>query len=161
LAGEGETARTFVVSVHEHPGETAGVLEIRSPSSAPTTREVSGRTCREVSNALALICALAIDPDSAVAPPPGPAPPATVPTTPPPPPRPPPAETAPGSSVGLPSRPWHGAIGMLGGVRGFVLPVAAVTVTLFGALEVPDAESGLLSSFRLSAQAARTGWVSR
>src|SRR6267142_2694079 len=64
IAGPRDARRTFVVTVRSRNETTfAGHLEIRSASDATTSRDVTGPTCEAVTTALALIAALAIDPD--------------------------------------------------------------------------------------------------
>jgi hypothetical protein len=67
LANAHEQARQFVVTITATGSTAAGRLEVRGPGSALSTRSISGRDCREVVSALALMAALAIDPSSLLA----------------------------------------------------------------------------------------------
>jgi hypothetical protein len=98
----------------------------------PRVRRVEGKTCREVSDAAALIVAIALAPDAlgADAPPPAPAPtPAPAKPEPRPKPRPPPPahETR--------ERAVHFGVGMLAGIGVTALPEVAPGASVFGALD--------------------------
>jgi hypothetical protein len=60
---------TFVVSIDSAGPETSGHLSFRAEDGSERERSVTGDTCEEVVSALALIAALAIDPDAAARPP--------------------------------------------------------------------------------------------
>ncbi len=85
-ASGSEPGRTFDVSLTGEGSRSRGVLRITDAGGRVTKRDVAGETCTEVAGALALVAALAIDPqartgtDPAVhapaAPPPPPPPPA-------------------------------------------------------------------------------------
>jgi len=63
LAADGSPAvRSIRVHVSEGARETAGKLTVAAPDGATTEREISGPTCSEVSEALAVMVAVAIDP---------------------------------------------------------------------------------------------------
>src|SRR5258706_7143835 len=64
MAPPDEAVRTFVVTIRAEGNGFAGRLEIRTGAGGATNREVTGPTCPAVTTALALIAALAIDPDS-------------------------------------------------------------------------------------------------
>gem|GEM_PF-1705252 len=68
LGGGTERTRLFVATITQTKSSVDGRLEIRGPGSEVSTRSVPGKTCNEVMSALALMTALAIDPN-AVAPP--------------------------------------------------------------------------------------------
>ena len=71
LAAAGEARRrTFRVTVTQERGVSRGQLTIDDPAAtgAPAVREVSGQSCAEVVSALALVSALAIDPNASTAP---------------------------------------------------------------------------------------------
>lgn len=74
-AAEGsEPARTFIVVIEASGAETQGSLVVREDGMSTLARRVSGKNCDEVSRALALATALAIDPEAALEvpePPPG------------------------------------------------------------------------------------------
>ncbi len=72
-AAEGEPARAFVVAVTRDTSTVRGVLVIAGLDGAVSRREVTGDSCEEVTSALALITALAVDPLAATAPVPPPA----------------------------------------------------------------------------------------
>jgi hypothetical protein len=66
---EGDDLRHFDVRVERHGTRSAtGRLEIRAPGVAAATRNVKGRNCDEVVEALALVTALAVDPKAKTAP---------------------------------------------------------------------------------------------
>jgi hypothetical protein len=115
IAGPGEQARAFTVTIVRAGKRARGALVIDDPRGPGGAREVSGESCGEVASALALVTALAIDPKAKTAarlPPPPPRaprapaapsrPPPVVPLTPPRAPRPPPPFTR---------SPWWGPIG--------------------------------------------------
>ena len=66
-AAEGEPARMFRVDVSAAGGGFRGRLAIEDPAGATAVREVSGVSCAEVTSALALVTALAIDPRASTA----------------------------------------------------------------------------------------------
>ena len=63
-AAPDEQARRFFVRVAATGSSFSGRLEIRSPDDSTAIRSVDGAICDEVSNALALMTALAIDPNA-------------------------------------------------------------------------------------------------
>jgi hypothetical protein len=63
-AGPDEQARRFLVRVRTVGSSFSGRLEIRSPDGRTAVRNVDAPICDEVSNALALITALTIDPNA-------------------------------------------------------------------------------------------------
>ncbi|HEX6763897.1 MAG TPA: hypothetical protein VF103_00430 [Polyangiaceae bacterium] len=65
-AGEGESARTFVVVIEPSGAETQGSLVVREEGISTVARRVSGKDCDEVARALSLFTALAIDPEAKV-----------------------------------------------------------------------------------------------
>jgi hypothetical protein len=165
LARTDEPGRTFLVTVVAGREEIEGRLVIRALDDTTTTREVTGRTCREVAAALALVTAVAIDPESSREMPPAPPPPSEAL---PPPSEPPAVVPAEPSRRGAPapgagSARWSWAAGAAGGVRGSVAPVPAAAAAIFGELSRVDrVRSGApwaLSALRLSANFARTGWL--
>jgi hypothetical protein len=115
LAAEGETARTFSISIERSGFGVTGSLVIRETDGATVARKVSGKDCTDVATVLALATALAIDPraelDVDISPePPPPEPPKPVVA----PPAPPPTETSDTESPPLPSRgprTWNAAVG--------------------------------------------------
>ena len=60
----GHDTRLFVVTMTGAGGQTHGRLQIYGNSGAAFARDVTGATCSEVASALALVTALAIDPQS-------------------------------------------------------------------------------------------------
>ena len=72
-AAEGEPARAFVIAVTRDTSTVRGVLVIAGLDGAVSRREVTGDSCEEVTSALALITALAVNPLAATAPVPPPA----------------------------------------------------------------------------------------
>ncbi len=63
-----EATRRFRVTFSERDGEFAGKLEIVSGDGGATEREISGTACDDVASGLALVLALAVDPDASTAP---------------------------------------------------------------------------------------------
>jgi hypothetical protein len=57
-------ARTFVVRLAATSDESTGHLVVRAPDGSTAEREVVGDTCEEVVAALALVAALAVDPNA-------------------------------------------------------------------------------------------------
>lgn len=112
LAGAGEVARSFTVTIVAAGKRARGTLVIEDPHGAGGHREVSGESCAEVASALALVTALAIDPKASTAakvvprpPPPPPSPPPSLPPPTPPPPR------IPQRPPPLTALPWWGPVG--------------------------------------------------
>jgi hypothetical protein len=68
LASGNERGRTFVITLVRGKSGTTGKLAIQEAQRATVAREVTGEQCRDVSAALALATALAIDPLAALAP---------------------------------------------------------------------------------------------
>lgn len=64
----GEPATSLIVSIRDVQGGSAGTLELRAPGSVTSTRGVSAAQCEQVVTALALMTALAIDPNASTAP---------------------------------------------------------------------------------------------
>jgi hypothetical protein len=62
LGGAAEPVRVFVVTITQSISLISGRLEIQGPGTEVSLRDVSGSTCEEVTAALALMAALAIDP---------------------------------------------------------------------------------------------------
>jgi hypothetical protein len=77
LAEPGEVGRTFVIAIRMEASEFRGVLTVATPTGETSLREVNAERCDEVVSALALVAALAIDPQAVTTPlpPPAPAPP--------------------------------------------------------------------------------------
>lgn len=85
-ASTGERARVLVVRIEGTTGGYVGRLSIDDAGTRSTPRELRGATCSEVASALALVGALAVDPQASTAPrpaPPEPEPPPAPPPTPP------------------------------------------------------------------------------
>lgn len=68
IAEPSERARTFVVVLDETARGAAGNVTIRGLDGRELRRDVSGATCAEVAETLALVVALAIDPRASLAP---------------------------------------------------------------------------------------------
>ena len=64
LASGAEPTRVFVATITQADASVSGRLEIQGPGTDVSRRKVSGTTCDEVMAALALMTALAIDPDA-------------------------------------------------------------------------------------------------
>lgn len=65
-AHAGEAATSVRIAIRDVPGGNAGTLELTAPGTAPSLREVSASDCGQVVAALALMTALAIDPNAAL-----------------------------------------------------------------------------------------------
>jgi hypothetical protein len=63
-----EPARTVEVTLTEVPGGVSGYLRTRTPDGAESERTIQGSSCANVVSALALIVALAVDPEASTAP---------------------------------------------------------------------------------------------
>ena len=74
LANPSEPATALVVSIREVPGGLAGKLELRGDQGTTSAREVKAASCDQVVAALAIMAALAIDPDASTEPIPKPRP---------------------------------------------------------------------------------------
>jgi hypothetical protein len=93
-AGDGEPGTALSVTVKDVPGGSTGRLELVAPDATSSVREVSAADCEQVVAALALMTALAVDPNAAT----GPIQPVLPPT-------PPPLERKPAAKVeSLPAR---------------------------------------------------------
>jgi hypothetical protein len=69
LAAEGEAVRDFSVDVQRGPEGVAARLSIRAPAGDETTvRQLQGTSCDEVVDGIALMAALAIDPNASTFP---------------------------------------------------------------------------------------------
>jgi hypothetical protein len=163
VAGPNDARRTFAVTVRAiDDGTFAGRLEIRAPTEAATDREVTGPSCAAVTTALALVAALAIDPESmrsetlpaAASEPPPPATPLELP----PPPRP---------AASAPSPVWRWRVGADAEVAAAITPTPALGGGAFAEIASSAAEDGIaetplgLSSFRLAVHYAQTATVHR
>ncbi len=74
-AAEGEAAREFAVDIADRPdGSLSGSLEIHSTNGAVSRRDMTASQCGELVSALALMVALAVDPEGASLSPARPAP---------------------------------------------------------------------------------------
>jgi hypothetical protein len=74
LADASEPATALVVSIRVVPGGLAGRLELRGDEGTTSAREVKAASCDQVVAALAIMAALAIDPDASTEPLPKPKP---------------------------------------------------------------------------------------
>lgn len=92
LAPADRRATRYEIALSPQGDAVSGRLVVIEPDGPQRSREVSGESCGDVASALALVVALAIDPDATSAPAPPPAPPPTTPPAPPAPPSKPPVE---------------------------------------------------------------------
>jgi len=74
LANPSEPATALVVSIRDVPGGLAGRFELRGDEGTTSAREVKAASCDQVVAALAIMAALAIDPDASTEPLPQPKP---------------------------------------------------------------------------------------
>lgn len=137
VAAEGETARVFTVTVEPRGSRSAGRLEIRDADGTTAERRVSAPDCSAVISGLALIVAVAIDPQAAMATEPEPEPE----PRPPPPPTPLPARDA--RPKPHPARPFAFAVGANALATTGVAPVMAFGGALF--VQTSYASAGWLS----------------
>lgn len=155
-----EPARAFSVALREAGSRWTGVLSIRDREDRLAERQVEGASCEELADALALIVALAIDPQALSAPPPTP-PPAEPPPTPaassavvapapPPPPAPRPRDPVVPARPPPASTPWHAGLGVQGAATWGPSAAALLTLPLF--IDVRRGDAGILRpEVRLSA----------
>lgn len=145
-----EPATELRVVVQEVPGGSSGKLELHNADATIALREVSAVDCAQVVSALALMTALAIDPNAstAVAQPPQPAPP------------PPPTMTTPARSA-QPPRPalppparWAFEVGAVAEALGGVAPDPVLLVRPFVEL-VHELDSSWGYALRLSGSRAQ------
>jgi hypothetical protein len=118
LAAQDEKARTFHVVIEKKKKQRHGTLRIEDTSGGTDVREISAEKCSEVVSALALIAALAIDPQASTAP--GIAPKSTLPGA-----LPPDISTRPALESAIPIRvkmPWYAGLGANPGMPRFRLP---------------------------------------
>jgi len=64
VSDAGHAKRTFVVTLRPKDAGFVGRLEIQAGEPTATTREITGQSCAAVVSAVALVAALAVDPDS-------------------------------------------------------------------------------------------------
>lgn len=164
IAAPGEAARSFTVTITRQGRRVRGRLSIADPRGAGGTREMAGESCEDVASALALVTALAVDPNASTAarppPPPAPkaAPPRPRPFTMPPLPRPRPYAPLPWwGPIGapLPALPtatrahgWRAAAVIHAGAASAIGP--STTLVLSGAVDVAKEGEGMLApAFRL------------
>jgi hypothetical protein len=117
LAGQGEQARTFTISVQGSEPDLRGNLMVVRLDGSTTTRDVAGASCDEVVDALALITALDIDPRSAE-------PPSL------PPPSPPVAPESAAPPAPVPARTWELSAGVGVSLTRGVAPVSLVGIPI-------------------------------
>jgi hypothetical protein len=165
---ETATVIEMVVTIERGAEHVTGALEVARGGAEPTRREFAASTCEEVSSALALVAALALDPNARTEPlPPAPAlsqrdfPAAPAPTA--------PAETAVGSAVASPAAPVPAApparprepghyLAWLGpnvGVAGGYAPEPLIGLGL--ALGARRVTSGISPGLQLTALWGKTG----
>src|SRR5262249_41943880 len=82
IVRSGDAVRSFIVTVREEQGRSVGDLVIVDPRTSTATRRLGGASCAEVTSALALVTALAIDPKASMEPSPDRRAPALAPTPP-------------------------------------------------------------------------------
>lgn len=141
---EGRPSRTFVIRLAAGNDGSTGHLAVRAVDGSTTEREVAGDTCEEVVSALALVAALAVDPNATTKPLPLPAAPRRAPAVPPPaPPR------APAAAVVTVPQPAGEA------------PVRARTAASLGGVVAAGAAPGPLFGAALAVAATRPrgGWL--
>lgn len=136
-----EAATALSVVVQDVPGGNAGRLALVSPDGTAAVREVSAADCTQVVAALALMTALAIDPNAS-----------TAVVTPAPPPQPAAAATAQPPAGGDGTR-WIFELGVLGEALGGVAPDPAWVVRPFVQL-ARESDSRWSLALRLSAARA-------
>jgi hypothetical protein len=106
------TDRVLFVSIVDEPGRTVGRLRVDELQGSSLARELSGASCDEVASALALIAALAFDPQAKIDPAPAPAAPKPAPA--PAAPKPAPAAPRPASRAPTKDAPWRVTAGLQG-----------------------------------------------
>lgn len=178
LAGPGEKARTFTVVVTQDRGISRGQLTIDDGEGPLAVREVSGQTCGEVVVALALISALAIDPNASTAPQPLPPPRAVQAPEPEPPrqpepgpgpgppaPRPHPAPVIPAPEPTAPPRPaveptrWRLAGGAHAAAQGGIAPDLLPALHVFLDASLTGDAGVLAPAFRVGALTGTSGRI--
>jgi hypothetical protein len=137
-----ESAVDLWVTIGEHTEGFVGELRVRYPDGSQFTRTVPAPDCDESTSAIALIAAIAIDPDAALqaTTEPGEPPPALAPPAPPAPPALPPPSSPINSGVEAPSagssvRPSGWSLGARGGVTSALAPSIVPDFGLFGAYD--------------------------
>lgn len=147
-----ESATTLTVSIQEVAGGNRGSLRLDSPDGSSSARQVAAADCEQVVSALALMTALAVDPDASTAPiPPVVAPPVKPPVAPPPP-VPPRVEKKAQPVVQRPtSTKWRARIGVALEALGGVAPDPLLAVRPL--IEIDRESASASSSLRLTA-----GW---
>jgi hypothetical protein len=134
------SARRLRIAVDASQEAPVGRLDMAEPSGEKTTREVIGRTCRQVVAALALVTALALDPNASTAQRPDLAEP---------PPLPPASATLPVASFAS-DRRWRMTAAVHAGMTGAVPPGVTFAVPVFVELGMqPAAPRGWTPSARI------------
>ncbi len=162
LVDDDATAITLRVVIEARPEGASGRLVLRDPDGTEETRSVASRTCGEVSDALALVAAVMLDPDARTNNEP-PRKPEQKPPEPAPPPAssqaPPPKPAGPRPTPALPrvepKARWIFAAGLELGIASGIGPAIAPKGGAFGDVE-RRWPTGLTSSLRVSLDAAAT-----
>jgi len=152
LADASEIATTLVVRIKHVPGGTAGTIELSTPPGRTAQREVKAASCEQVVAALALMTALAIDPDASTEPvskPPLPAP-KLEPTAAPKPTRRGTPEERPASALTR----WKGGVSveLLGGIAPSLVPAVRPFIELDREGRAPWGFAARLSAARLQTE---------
>lgn len=140
-AGPGGVHRVMVVAIRQQGGGFTGVFQVRDGETATNKREVQGGSCAEVVDALAVVTAIALRPESA-APAAPPAPVASPPSEP----HTPPATEVPLRGTTFVRRHAHETVTVPAGTVSFDL---ARTVDLYGGAMVGAAPSTVVPRFDL------------
>jgi hypothetical protein len=166
LAASDARVRAFMVSLTRGSEASFGRLVMRAPDGAESERDVTGDTCDEVVSALALVCALAVDPQASTR---------RLPAPPPPPPSPPPVVTFPPLApvLGTPPTPdkpvassadtlrrearrWHLALTLDASLVGGISPSPLFGTPVTVEADLP-AGHGLAPTMRLGFERASSG----
>jgi len=155
-----DQVRRFEVDIARSGDRWVGALQIEGPDSASSRREFDGDACDEVVSALALLTALAIDPNASSAPaddlvlaPAEPQPLASAAPIPPPPVPARPVEPPSRRPATLPSTPWHMAVGPEALLATRVGPQSMPALGLFAEVWQPR-DRGLIHGYRVALSAA-------
>jgi hypothetical protein len=151
-------ARTFAIRLSTEGDGSTGHLVVRAVDGSTTEREVAGDTCEEVVSALALIAALAVDPNATTKPlplPPAPPPPRA--------PAPPPPHPAAAVATARPASEAAPLAAQSAASVGGVVAVGAAPAPLFGAslgvAATRPREGWLAPTVRLGIAVASTGTI--
>jgi hypothetical protein len=147
---EAQATRTFAIAIETTPAGFEGRLSVRDAQGSRPVRVITGAACRDITDAVALIVALAIDPRALLAPA-KPSAPAPAPAPPPPTIAPAPADHASSTDSAESRAPWDAYAALQTRMTGALAPVPVFGAMASAEIE-PRVRAVLAPAFRLGAQ---------